>query len=432
MHFRSLAACAAILFGQVSKPTTAYPLDACVLHSEQARNPSLAFIAGADGKGCSQVDKGTAKSKVAAVFATRESSLQVPLSNHNAAKGTEQQRSSTLKGYVAFGDSFAAGMGTGDTNWTDCRRGEFSYPSIVASTAGQDAYFQNLPCSGATMQCVLSGSENSQIDAWINASHTDFGTLTIGGNDVGFYNILTACVVRVGGVLAGSCDEEVANAYGILYGSDFSNNLENIFRQIIKKSDRPDFKLYAMGYPHFFNAEQEDCDHVTFGIWDTHHNWGPQHDFSAAWLYQDLRAKLNNLTANLNSEISRAVHKINFELGKNNRSPQISFIDPNAAFEHHRFCEIDGKEDVREPDSERRDTWFFLDGCSDILLKENTTIVAQAWDNNVLEFLDSTMTLPDPKTCKKEMATAGTHDWAGTSCITFSLHKIPYSTILHG
>jgi hypothetical protein len=45
---------------------------------------------------------------------------------------------------------------------------------------------------------VLKGGDKSQIDKWTNPSKAESATLSIGGNDVGFYNVLTACVLRVG------------------------------------------------------------------------------------------------------------------------------------------------------------------------------------------------------------------------------------------
>lgn len=60
------------------------------------------------------------------------------------------------KGYVAFGDSFAAGIGTGETGGTPCRVGQFSYPKLLASTA-PNANFQNFACTGDTTKNILMG-----------------------------------------------------------------------------------------------------------------------------------------------------------------------------------------------------------------------------------------------------------------------------------
>ena len=73
------------------------------------------------------------------------------------------------KGYVAFGDSFAAGIGTGSTEWNGCRQGQFSYPKLIAATAAHiKPDFQNLACSGAVIDDLLQGDPKSQVDSWVN------------------------------------------------------------------------------------------------------------------------------------------------------------------------------------------------------------------------------------------------------------------------
>ncbi|MCJ1238405.1 hypothetical protein MMC14_006394 [Varicellaria rhodocarpa] len=69
------------------------------------------------------------------------------------------------KGYVAFGDSYAAGIGTGTTAMGGCRQGQYSYPRQLAAMAPVNIDFQNLPCSGAIIGDILQGGHNSQIDA---------------------------------------------------------------------------------------------------------------------------------------------------------------------------------------------------------------------------------------------------------------------------
>lgn len=93
-----------------------------------------------------------------------------------------------VDGYVAFGDSFAAGMGTGTTTGDACRVGENSYPKLLneyGKTPTSD--FQNLPCSGDTVVGLMS-----QIDKWITPEKADVATISIGGNDVGFSKIVVS------------------------------------------------------------------------------------------------------------------------------------------------------------------------------------------------------------------------------------------------
>src|SRR2546429_8224591 len=97
------------------------------------------------------------------------------------------QRLPIQKGYVAFGDSYAAGIGTGTTQGGGCRQGENSYPQQLAAQAANQIDFQNLPCSGAKVGEIVQGGKDSQIDAWTNPQNSVIASLSIGGNDVRFY-----------------------------------------------------------------------------------------------------------------------------------------------------------------------------------------------------------------------------------------------------
>jgi hypothetical protein len=94
---------------------------------------------------------------------------QIPTSAGTGAEpSVTVKRLPIQKGYVAFGDSYAASIGTGATQRGGCRKGENSYPKQLAALAANDIDFQNLPCSGAVVGEVLQGGEKSQIDSWIN------------------------------------------------------------------------------------------------------------------------------------------------------------------------------------------------------------------------------------------------------------------------
>lgn len=167
-------------------------------------------------------------------------------------------------GYVAFGDSYAAGVGTGMTATGGCRQGQFSYPKLLASQAGGtgDIDFQNLPCSGAIVSEVLQGGGASQIDDWTNPGNADIATLSIGGNDIGFAKILIACVLRAWQRMSGDCNQELGKAYGYMdpVDSRLKVDMMTAMDQIIRKSGRDDSRLFVTGYPTFFNAETEYCD----------------------------------------------------------------------------------------------------------------------------------------------------------------------------
>lgn len=98
--------------------------------------------------------------------------------------------------WLALGDSFTSGQGAG--NETGCHRSpnayiNFGLPGITQSV--------QLACGGATTYDVLDGGDGQpqQIEVLEQAleDHPNISTiaLTIGGNDLGFANVLTGCVI---------------------------------------------------------------------------------------------------------------------------------------------------------------------------------------------------------------------------------------------
>ncbi|MGX7824399.1 SGNH/GDSL hydrolase family protein [Actinokineospora sp. 24-640] len=100
--------------------------------------------------------------------------------------------------YVALGDSFAA-VGTLTNIRTDpigCARATDNYPAGLAARL-QPAAFVDVSCGGARIrdltspQDVAFGPNPAQFDALTAA--TDLVTVSIGGNDVGFGEIIGTC-----------------------------------------------------------------------------------------------------------------------------------------------------------------------------------------------------------------------------------------------
>ena len=83
--------------------------------------------------------------------------------------------------YVALGDSYSAGVGAGGGTGT-CFRGPRGYPPLLARRLGLDLDYR--ACLGATVSDVL-GVQLDGLDA-----ATELVTLTIGGNDAGFADVL--------------------------------------------------------------------------------------------------------------------------------------------------------------------------------------------------------------------------------------------------
>jgi hypothetical protein len=65
-------------------------------------------------------------------------------------------------GYVAFGDSFAAGMGTGTTSEDNCRIGSNNFGNLLMRyTDNPEVEYQGRQCSGDTVEGLAK-----QIDWW--------------------------------------------------------------------------------------------------------------------------------------------------------------------------------------------------------------------------------------------------------------------------
>jgi lysophospholipase L1-like esterase len=100
--------------------------------------------------------------------------------------------------YVALGDSYTAGpvIATQQPTPLGCLKSDHNYPHLVA-LALQVPTFRDASCSGATTanmtspQNVTPGPNPPQFDSL--DANTQLVTVQIGGNDVGFFDILLHC-----------------------------------------------------------------------------------------------------------------------------------------------------------------------------------------------------------------------------------------------
>ena len=297
-----------------------------------------------------------------------------------------------VNGYVRFGDSYASGLGAGTTSQDGCRVGSNNYGNLLVQHFNQNGLdYQQLSCSGDTLD-GLAG----QIDKWSNQNIATFGTLTIGGNDLGFSDLVANCVItpftwRGGSANRASCLDVQNKARGYLQDSSDNGlraNLKNAYLKIMQKSTLPGFQLYVTGYPTFFNADTDTCDYSSFHLW-----WGgynPSSDwpsYRTTFLTKALRAELNDLVAQLNSCILGAVQDANAAFGGN----QVHFVDVVGAFEGHRWCEGSTK----EPDQANSNTFFLLSNWADSAGNSNKK--ARSLDTRGQR--DYSSQLPDGATC---------------------------------
>lgn len=131
----------------------------------------------------------------------------VGLLGEAASAGAAPPVSTTGKTYVALGDSYAAGYGlpvpsapTGKPV-PGCEQTTGDYPHILSAQLGLT--LTDVACSGATTvdfanpQSVTGGQAPPQLDIF-KTVQPDLVTITIGGNDLGFTSIATACAATAG------------------------------------------------------------------------------------------------------------------------------------------------------------------------------------------------------------------------------------------
>lgn len=102
---------------------------------------------------------------------------------------------------MALGDSYAAGpwIPVQRTDALGCGRSTHNYPTLVAEALGV-ADFTDVSCSGAKTNHMTAPQQGPLLGGGTNppqfealAPNTDLVTVTIGGNDVGFSDILDTC-----------------------------------------------------------------------------------------------------------------------------------------------------------------------------------------------------------------------------------------------
>ncbi|EEH46873.2 uncharacterized protein PADG_02971 [Paracoccidioides brasiliensis Pb18] len=248
---------------------------------------------------------------------------------------------SVITNYAALGDSYAAGIAAGKQIHRSCWRFRDSYPMQLIRTGvlGQNHSFQFLACSGAVMG-IPGTSFNKQraIARQIKAlKPTDLVTLSIGGNDAGFFDILNACIYRFYGIRSGNCIEQLSKSLKLIDSDEFAQTYDKVLAELLAKGAGPHFRILALGYSPFFDdALTDECNNMSFGYWKM---WRPK-------LTVRLRRQLNDVSLHLNKRIVEIIN----ERGDD----RIVWVDWAPQFKNHLFCQP-GKSTPTDGDN----TWFF-------------------------------------------------------------------------
>ncbi len=141
--------------------------------------------------------------------------------------------------YVALGDSYSSGVGAQSTNLDLlCLRNTYAYPYLVAQQR-PDTMLKFVACGGAVTNDVLT----RQIGALSEA--TDFVTITIGGNDVGFANLILSCTTI-------GCSSAIASSNAKI-ATELPAKLDAVYAAI--KQRAPNANVVVLGYPRIFRSD---------------------------------------------------------------------------------------------------------------------------------------------------------------------------------
>jgi lysophospholipase L1-like esterase len=144
--------------------------------------------------------------------------------------------------YVALGDSYSAGNGANSTNLdSSCNRNTYAYPYLLAQQEALALTF--VACAGATTTDVINSQVNSV------TSDTRLVTLTIGGNDIGFTDLIIACTTL-------GCSSQIATSQNQI-DTQLPAKLDATYAAIRAKA--PTARVVVLGYGRPFANPPRTC-----------------------------------------------------------------------------------------------------------------------------------------------------------------------------
>ncbi|WP_432126348.1 SGNH/GDSL hydrolase family protein [Streptomyces sp. bgisy082] len=154
--------------------------------------------------------------------------------------GAAQAAETAALDYVALGDSYSSGVGAGsyDSASGNCKRSTKAYP-VLWKNANAPSSFAFTACSGARTGDVTA----NQLGPLSTA--TDLVSITIGGNDAGFADVMTTCVLQS----ESTCVNRVNQAKAYV-DSALPGKLDSVYDAIRGKA--PNARVVVLGYPRFY------------------------------------------------------------------------------------------------------------------------------------------------------------------------------------
>ncbi|MEU4209958.1 SGNH/GDSL hydrolase family protein [Streptomyces sp. NPDC026206] len=164
--------------------------------------------------------------------------------------------------YVALGDSFASGPAIPRQVHTRCSRSNANYPSLVRQELAYTG-FTDVSCGGAKTDDMWDRQGSTGNAAQLDALGTDTAlvTVSIGGNDIGFDDIIGRCINPVGEVPRDNPCQRYFNRNGTdeldQRINDTAPKVAAVLKEVHKRS--PHARVAVVGYPAILGDDIEGC-----------------------------------------------------------------------------------------------------------------------------------------------------------------------------
>lgn len=195
--------------------------------------------------------------------------------------------------YVALGDSYSSGVGTRVfyEESGECSRSPDAFGPKIAAAKGYTLSFQ--ACSGAKTP------EVNEKQLGTLSSTTSLVTITIGGNDSGFSNVMVNCALYYF-----TCGSAISEA------NEFIKNklpglLETTYKDIRAKATTA--KVVVLAYPKLFTKEGATCN-------------------------------VNFLTSGNEKKMNESAEKLDAVIKARAEAMKFTFVNPTGPFESHEVC----------------------------------------------------------------------------------------------
>jgi hypothetical protein len=224
-----------------------------------------------------------------------------------------QANASTVP-YVALGDSYSAGEGNDpfDSSCHRAERADSAYPRILPNLVGYISVPSFHACTGAVIADIWRRPQPKRAG---QEKQTDYlhstdrlVTLTVGGNDLHFAEILRECLLHLDcteSPLARAIDAELTT---------IGPKLVNVYTKMRSMMD-PAGYLVVAGYPHLFSSGAEaGCNPLISPV-------------ESSWI--------DRLIDQGNAKIAAAVHAARLASGN------VFYVDATGSFAGHELCTDD-------------------------------------------------------------------------------------------